>query len=1045
MPYNIIHFQGGPNGHLPGWGEFVKTAGRMNIPVGIAVTDTTSGADDILAHGAPGSQINYRPTLGLPPSEMKKIDPAWESAWGRYPVDVPLMTIYPSREEAMAVYRRNAKLHVEVTLRLLPRKLPLSHPGVSISTWNEPAPYVGWGTEGKTETWTEAIPGFTGFADALGWQAYEVGRELIRRQAEGEPHFRWAAFAFSGGAPEDGVWEQPGMLAYLRLCEARPDLLGIALHEYSFTLDIERDFDKKAYIGRFTRLFDACDKHNIKRPFIVIKEWGWAERDIPHVYEAMQQLAIASAFYAKYPEVRLAAIWTTNGGWGRASERVPALASELYKYTLETKHPSPPATDIDDDIIYGINTSTTVGLERLKAMAVGFGYHRAISWARSSDGTRTPTIDPTLAATADAYHALNIPFGIFSQVYPALQEAGGVMLALIYAELKQRGMKLLPPAIAVENIPGEAALTPKMVRAFIDAFEGETGVKPVIYTSKHMWETVHPAPVPWARDYALWVAHYTDAPAPILPRDWDSWAIWQYTGDLQRSGVIVNMNRAKQRVVQTLTGSNTRRVHLVKDWFSPVANKALEEALPRAEPVVFTQADAEMLGGDIVVWEEDKPKPQGPTLLYHPCQSKVVTQPWGANPATYRQFGFPGHEGVDYAAALGSPFFAVADGVVVEDDDTMFDSDRKSNYGQHVIIAHEGGKWHSLYAHAAYDTPCEPGQNVRAGQVIAYSGNTGRSTGPHLHFSLLISDAQDNGYPTTRYGRYVDPSSYLVDLPIPAYKPSPPPPPYTDGWLWGKGLIIYDDVAELRTSLNFRSGPGVGYKLMTQAPLKAGTVVLVRGGEQDGYYPVAASVGGTIDLSLYMFGDGKMLDVQHKNGGTETFQYHDTKDGKKLLVKNQQWEEMWADDQHIWRGYDTSPGPAPKESERPGENRYYIQREDGQRGARWVKRHMRVGETFFGSGHKVQFYYKRDCAPSIVNSGPATNVVQLVAHHQEMTFFTGYKAYDVVHLHTSTGEDMHFARGRGLVAWKSQWGESAAFAIRSGPSLVPEKIGCMKM
>lgn len=87
------------------------------------------------------------------------------------------------------------------------------------------------------------------------------------------------------------------------------------------------------------------------------------------------------------------------------------------------------------------------------------------------------------------------------------------------------------------------------------------------------------------------------------------------------------------------------------------------------------------------------------------------------------------HQGVDFGASTGTPVLAAGDGVVVE-------SGWKGGYGNWVRIRHAGG-WETGYGHlSAYARGLRPGARVRQGQVVAFVGNTGQSTGPHLHYEI---------------------------------------------------------------------------------------------------------------------------------------------------------------------------------------------------------------------------------------------------------------------------------------------------------------------
>jgi murein DD-endopeptidase MepM/ murein hydrolase activator NlpD len=101
------------------------------------------------------------------------------------------------------------------------------------------------------------------------------------------------------------------------------------------------------------------------------------------------------------------------------------------------------------------------------------------------------------------------------------------------------------------------------------------------------------------------------------------------------------------------------------------------------------------------------------------------------------------HTGLDFTADIGTEIYATGDGVV-ESIESKF-----SGYGNHVIINHGFG-YESLYAHMSR-IAVSPGQRIRRGQIIGYVGNTGASTGPHLHYEVI------------KNGEKVDPSFYFYN------------------------------------------------------------------------------------------------------------------------------------------------------------------------------------------------------------------------------------------------------------------------------------------
>lgn len=94
----------------------------------------------------------------------------------------------------------------------------------------------------------------------------------------------------------------------------------------------------------------------------------------------------------------------------------------------------------------------------------------------------------------------------------------------------------------------------------------------------------------------------------------------------------------------------------------------------------------------------------------------------------------PEHKGIDFAAPNGTAVRAVADGTVVAAGYSPWDP--KGSYGYQVAIRHADGSY-TNHAHLKKGgIKVAVGAKVKAGQIIAYSNNTGASTGPHLHFEL---------------------------------------------------------------------------------------------------------------------------------------------------------------------------------------------------------------------------------------------------------------------------------------------------------------------
>ena len=110
-------------------------------------------------------------------------------------------------------------------------------------------------------------------------------------------------------------------------------------------------------------------------------------------------------------------------------------------------------------------------------------------------------------------------------------------------------------------------------------------------------------------------------------------------------------------------------------------------------------------------------------FLLSPADYIIISSKYGV------QRGHKKHKGIDFAADIGTPIYAAAAGVVS-------DAGWGTGYGLRTKIDHDHlGDFTTLYAHLSRSY-VKTGDVVRQGQLIALMGNTGRSTGPHLHFEL---------------------------------------------------------------------------------------------------------------------------------------------------------------------------------------------------------------------------------------------------------------------------------------------------------------------
>lgn len=124
------------------------------------------------------------------------------------------------------------------------------------------------------------------------------------------------------------------------------------------------------------------------------------------------------------------------------------------------------------------------------------------------------------------------------------------------------------------------------------------------------------------------------------------------------------------------------------------------------------------------------------TLMKTPVDGARMSSGYGMRKHPILGYGKM-HKGVDFAAPVGTPVYAAGDGVLER-------VGRNGGYGNYIRLRHNS-TLKTAYAHLHKFAPgISAGKRVKQGQVIAYIGSTGRSTGPHLHYEVLMNGSQVN-------------------------------------------------------------------------------------------------------------------------------------------------------------------------------------------------------------------------------------------------------------------------------------------------------------
>ncbi len=208
---------------------------------------------------------------------------------------------------------------------------------------------------------------------------------------------------------------------------------------------------------------------------------------------------------------------------------------------------------------------------------------------------------------------------------------------------------------------------------------------------------------------------------------------------------IVDLNKKEQNTLLTETANKEteyKRILAEKESL----RKKFEQELEEYENQIS------------YILNPSKLPPAGSGVLSWPLDKVYITQNFGVTSASGRLYASGSHNGVDFRAPIGTRVLSAGDGFIVGTGDTDVQKGCYS-YGKWVLVEHPNGL-STVYGHLSrIPDNIIPGKKVKAGDVIAYSGSSGYSTGPHLHLSVFAPGG-------VQIGRNVN-SKYCKNVSIP--------------------------------------------------------------------------------------------------------------------------------------------------------------------------------------------------------------------------------------------------------------------------------------
>jgi hypothetical protein len=217
--------------------------------------------------------------------------------------------------------------------------------------------------------------------------------------------------------------------------------------------------------------------------------------------------------------------------------------------------------------------------------------------------------------------------------------------------------------------------------------------------------------------------------------------------------------------------------------------------------------------------------------------------------------------------------------------------------------------------------------------------------------------------------------------------------PFLTLFAFSLGLLFATTPTPTLSHSRSNNGPGAnGSALPHVTVLQPGGVVDVPEEEFLFYLPLIAQspLTAPYDILPFLLGDWRLYEVQHSQGSQARHQtqleaglFFHTK-GHEIKAE---WEELWATEEYIYRGTDTSPG----------HEKYYTLRDPGMYGSAWAPRYWREGELFYRNP-LVTFYYKSNCSVVPGEHGYFSSYLQFDAYYPSYTFDSGITLANVIQL-----------------------------------------------